>query len=157
MNGLKISVLFFILFSCNDSISKKFCAKVIKIKDGDTIELLDETNEKITIRLSDIDCPEKEQPYGDSAMIYTSEVCLKKNVIVINNGTYDKYNRLIGTILIDNKSLNQELILHGLAFHCKEYSKNIEYRKNEEYAKKNKKGLWSAKNIIAPWDWRKNN
>ena len=27
----------------------------------------------------------------------------------------------------------------------------------EEYAKKNKKGLWSAKNIIAPWDWRKNN
>jgi micrococcal nuclease len=33
--------------------------KVVKIKDGDTVELLSPDHQNITVRLAEIDCPEK--------------------------------------------------------------------------------------------------
>ena len=57
----------FLLLGCNNSkLTDNFIAKVIGVKDGDTIEVLKE-KQSIIIRLSDIDCPEKSQPNGSAA------------------------------------------------------------------------------------------
>jgi endonuclease YncB( thermonuclease family) len=48
--------------------------KVIHIADGDTITVLNDTNEHIKIRLNGIDCPEKAQAYGNKAKGFTKEL-----------------------------------------------------------------------------------
>jgi len=45
----------------------EFTAKVIKMVDGDTIDVLTDDNQTIRIRLNGIDCPERGQPYGNNA------------------------------------------------------------------------------------------
>ncbi len=134
-----------------------FTAKVIAIKDGDSIDVLYE-NKKISIRLADIDCPEirNKQPFGKEAKKYTASLCFGQKVTVQNNNKFDKYKRLIATIINpQNINVNKELIIAGLAWHFKKYSKNNEYELLQQTAKANKKGLWKDATPVAPWEWRK--
>jgi len=56
--------------------NKTFKAKVIRIMDGDTMEVLCQKT-PIKIRLAHIDCPEKRgsQPFGNNAKIALSDLC----------------------------------------------------------------------------------
>ena len=38
-------------------------AKVIGIKDGDTVEVIDKLDKTTILRLAEVDCPEKKQPF----------------------------------------------------------------------------------------------
>ena len=57
-------------------------------------------------------------------------------------------------ILPDGKELNRELVQAGLAWWYRKYSDDKSLGKLEADAKKNRRGLWSDKNPVAPWDWR---
>lgn len=46
------------------SISQTLSGKVVAIKDGDTVVVLDSLNNQTTLRLAEVDCPEKNQPFG---------------------------------------------------------------------------------------------
>jgi len=131
-----------------------FIAKVIGIKDGDTIEILKD-QKPIVVRLADIDCPEKSQPFGSVAKIFVSDFCFGKEVTINSNGKFDRYKRLIATVIFDNVSLNKQLVINGYAWHFKKYSNNQEFAALEERARQNKVGLWAENNPTAPWDWRK--
>ncbi len=151
----------FLLFSFNKEVKTmlptSFTAKVIAIKDGDSIDVLYENN-KISIRLADIDCPEirNKQPFGREAKKYTATLCFGQNVTVQNNIKFDRYKRLIATIINQqNKNVNKELVIAGLAWHFKKYSTKLDYEVLQQTAKANKKGLWKDANAIAPWEWRK--
>lgn len=148
-------VLFLILqfLSCSNFESgKAFFAKVIGVKDGDTIEVL-YSGESITIRLLDIDCPEKKQAFGNKAKQFTSQMCFNKEVKIATNGR-DRYKRILATVYIDERCLNEELLKEGLAWHYVKYSKNKEYSHLEMSARQNRKGLWNDDNPIAPWEFR---
>lgn len=56
--------------------------KVIQIKDGDTIVILDDKNNQHVIRVADIDCPEYKQPYSKKAKEFTAEQVFKKKVFI---------------------------------------------------------------------------
>ena len=145
----------FLLLGCNNSkLTDNFIAKVIGVKDGDTIEIL-KGKQSIIIRLSDIDCPEKSQPFGSAAKKFTSEFCFGKEVKIISNGKFDRYKRLIATVIIDDVSLNKQLVIYGLAWHFKKYSDSKELVGIEEKARQNKVGLWADNNPTPPWEWRK--
>lgn len=129
--------------------------KVIGVKDGDTFVLLINGIEQV-IRFAHIDCPEKKQPFGKTAKYFVSDICFGKNVKIIHNGKYDRYKRLIAEVILkDGTNLNKELIKQGLAWHFIKYSDDIEYSELEKEAKRNRIGLWSEKNPISPWEWRK--
>src|SRR5436190_2222778 len=49
------------------STTKSFTAKVIRILDGDTIEIRPSESSILKIRLQGIDAPESSQPFGDTA------------------------------------------------------------------------------------------
>ncbi|HTH31900.1 MAG TPA: thermonuclease family protein, partial [Lacibacter sp.] len=51
--------------------------------------------------------------------------------------------------------INKELVAKGMAWHFVKYSSSKELAKAELLARKQKVGLWSLKNPVAPWDWRK--
>jgi endonuclease YncB( thermonuclease family) len=155
-----VAFIFLFLLNYNSQIEKQdkyptiFLAKVIGIKDGDTVEVL--FNEvPIVIRLEHIDCPEKKQPYGKRAKQFTSDFAFGKTVHVLSTGKKDRWGRLIAVIEFDNKNLNKELVKNGLAMHFKKYSKDLSYDLIERKAKKDKIGMWSQPKVIAPWVYRK--
>jgi len=152
--------LFLCSFKGDDQYSKlpkKFHAKVIAIKDGDTIEVLYENN-PVSIRLAHIDCPEikKQQPFGQAAKTFTSDICFGQIVTVENEGKFDRYKRCIAVIINDNnENVNKALVKAGLAWHFLKYSKDSTYDDLETIARKSKIGLWADENPTPPWQWRK--
>lgn len=132
-----------------------FEGKVVGIKDGDTFEILyDGQSEKV--RLADIDCPEKQQPFGNNAKQYASDLCFGQTVKVTSTGKRDRYKRVVGTITtLEGTNVNEELVKAGLAWHYKKYSENDTLSFFEVQAKYQKIGLWKDKNPVAPWNWRK--
>lgn len=159
---MKLTILYFLmLFGCpvalvesNVLSSETFSGKVVGVKDGDTVVVLRD-GVAITIRLEHVDCPEKGQPFGNNAKKFASDFCYGKLVRLEHKGKTDRYKRLIAEIYIGKKCLNKELVNNGLAWHFVKYSSNTEYASLEKQARKNKIGLWSHPNPIAPWEWRK--
>lgn len=132
-----------------------FSGKVIGVMDGDTIEVLNSDNKPIRVRLAAIDCPEKAQPFGSKAKQFTASLCFGKVVTVKPTGT-DQYGRTLANIILpDGRSLNEEILRSGFAWHYKKYSSDEKLSLLEKEASKNKIGLWIDPNPIAPWDFRK--
>lgn len=129
--------------------------KVIGIKDGDTILVLDDNNNQITLRLAEVDCPESGQPFGKNAKQYTSSQVFGKRIKFYKTNS-DRYGRTIAKIYYDNgKYLSEEIIKAGLGWWYFRYSDNRNLGVLETNAKKLKKGLWSENNALAPWEYRK--
>lgn len=154
MKDLRLITMLFILFAFANLFSYDIVGKVIAVKDGDTIEVL-QGKETYRIRLFGIDCPEKNQAFGNKAKQFTSDKCFGKKVTVrVNNK--DMYGRYVADVILpDGNNLNVLLVKNGLAWHYKAYSKDKNLAKLEENARKKRIGLWADKNPIAPWEFRK--
>jgi len=130
--------------------------KVIKIKDGDTVVVLLADKTQQTIRLAEVDCPENGQAFGNNAKKFTSDQVFGKNIVFYQVGK-DRYGRSIAGIFYDgDKYLSREIVKAGFGWWYFKASKNTELRKLQDEAKQNRLGLWSDKNAISPWDFRKN-
>ncbi len=145
-------VQFFLILSL--SIVTSITGKVIKIYDGDTFRIDTKKMEEYKIRISDIDCPEKNQSYGIEAKNFLTKKILNKTVL-IKNIKRDKYNRIIGLVIYDkNKDLGRDILESGFAWVWK-FSKNVPYKRIESQARKKKIGLWKKNHPIDPYNWRK--
>jgi endonuclease YncB( thermonuclease family) len=60
-------LIFLVLISTN--IFAQITAKVVGIKDGDTVVILEKNNTQKTLRLAEVDCPESKQPFGKNAKL----------------------------------------------------------------------------------------
>lgn len=163
----KVALLLFIsCFSSTNLLTKaeqidfikerEFTAKVIRILDGDTMEVLYQ-NSPIKIRLAHIDCPEKryQQPFGAQAKKALSDLCFGQQVTVRVQKS-DRYKRLIAIVINYHRQIvNQEMVRQGMAWHFKKYSSDPVYAEIEIEARKHKVGLWRDPNPVPPWEWRK--
>ena len=167
------SIIFFtnafvIIFTLNiNYLRADFTAKVQRVVDGDTVHVIDKAGKKFKVRLTGIDAPEKNQPYGLAATYKLTEILINKLVLLKskpNNGkpyTIDRYKRVLAKIILDGRDINLSQVLRGYAWHFKRYQKQQSPSDRELYseaeidAKKNELGLWEEKNPIAPWKWRK--
>jgi endonuclease YncB( thermonuclease family) len=129
---------------------------VIAIKDGDTVIVLDTLSHQTTLRLAEVDCPEKSQPFGTKSKQFTSDQIYLKTIKYIVTDT-DRYGRSIAMIYYDtdNKYLSAEIIKAGMGWHYKRYSTSKELANFEIKARKEKIGLWVDNNPIEPSEWRK--
>lgn len=128
--------------------------KVIAIKDGDSIVVLNDSNLRLEVRLAHIDCPERGQPFGKAARQFTSDFCFGKEVTLFQTDI-DRYDRLVCEIEVAGESLNLALVQNGLAWHHIWYSDDRDFSRAEQKAKRAKKGLWTDPDPIPPWEWRK--
>ncbi|MFT6841821.1 MAG: micrococcal nuclease [Psychroserpens sp.] len=131
-------------------------AKIIRILDGDTVEIL-YNQLPIKLRLEHIDAPEKrgKQPYGNKAKLILSDLCFGQMVKIHTEGGFDRNGRLIGVIYnYAGLNVNKEMVRLGLAWHFKKYSEDNSYDFLEQEARNGKIGLWQDKTPIAPWDYR---
>ncbi|TWR25846.1 nuclease [Mucilaginibacter pallidiroseus] len=148
-------VLLIVIISITACNKKENLYRVVKVKDGDTLELLSPDNVPVTVRLAEIDCPEKSQAFGQKAKQFTADLCFGKMVsLVVNNR--DRYGRTVGQVLLeDGTNVNYEIVKNGYAWQYQAYSKNPELSLLQEHARQSRLGLWQDSNPTPPWDFRK--
>lgn len=128
-----------------------FSAKVIKISDGDTITVLN-GKEQTKVRLYGIDAPEKKQDYGQKSRQFLASLIAGQMVEVEPKGK-DRYKRTLGTIYLNGKDINAQMVLNGYAWAYVKYSRI--YVDHEKMAREKKLGLWQSSNPTPPWVWRR--
>ena len=157
---MKIIIALILAIASCSSFAEQLTGKVIKVTDGDTVNVLTSDNETHRIRLSGIDAPEKKQAFGNRSKQALAELIDEKTVSVEFN-KLDKYQRVVGKIMFNGQDVNLRQIKLGLAWHYKKYEKeqDVEDRSiyaNAEYiAQVVKAGLWFDANPTAQWDFRK--
>jgi micrococcal nuclease len=62
--------------------------KVVHVTDGDTIVVLTEDKEQVSIRLYGIDTPESRQPFGSKATRYVRDIAALEIVEIDEKGTW---------------------------------------------------------------------
>lgn len=150
----KIILILICLISTLSFSQKIITGLVVKIKDGDTVVVLDSTKTMHTVRLAGVDCPEKKQDYGVLAKTFVSDLIYNKKVKV-EILSKDMYGRNIGFIYIEDKNVSEELLRNGLAWHYVKYSNSKKLQLLENYARQKQIGIWSKENPTRPWEFRK--
>ena len=154
MRGLLTSFVafyFFVSFSCKAQI---ISGKTVAITDGDTFKLLTADSTLYRVRLANIDCPERRQPFSKRAKQFASDAIFGKEVCIEVLST-DRNGRLIANVFYDaNLVLNEEFLKAGLAWHFRRYSRDPGLQQLEDRARKAKVGLWITQDAVPPWEWR---
>jgi endonuclease YncB( thermonuclease family) len=108
--------------------------KIVKMADGDTLTILDASNEQHRIRLAGIDAPEKGQPFGTKAREALAGKVFGQavRVEVID---VDRYHREVGRIYLSERFINMEMVRDGFAWRYVQYDKPGEFITAENEAR----------------------
>lgn len=134
--------------------------RVVKVIDGDTVTLLDASKIQHKIRLAGIDAPESKQPYGQKSKEALSALVAGQQVEV-DWHKRDRYGRVVSKIIAGVRDVNLAQVRAGMAWWYRKYANEQSpvdqrlYKDAEAKAKQASVGLWSGKNPIPPWEWRK--
>jgi micrococcal nuclease len=132
---------------------------LVRVLDGDTVEVRDAGNDLHRIRLAGIDAPESGQPFGTQA---------KRHLLALVGGASvtvdwhkrDRYGRIVGKVMRDGADANLALVEAGFAWWYREYQREQSPRDRELYAAAESRartrgaGLWADPRAIPPWEWR---
>lgn len=130
--------------------------RVVGVHDGDTITVLTDGNKSVKVRLDGIDAPESKQAFGARAKETLSDLVYGKTVAV-RVRTTDRYGRAVGRIIVNGTDVNLAMVRLGMAWWYRAYAKrDKELEAAESEARAAGRGLWTDKDAVPPWDWRKN-
>jgi len=127
--------------------------RVDAVHDGDTVTCLDEQGQPQKIRLQGIDAPEYGQPYGDTARRALAGK-LAGGTVRVEGRARDQHGRLLGTLWIDDRNLNRELVAEGFAWVFGGFSPDEELLAAEAAARRQRRGLWADQQPVEPRQWR---
>lgn len=127
--------------------------KVVSIADGDTLTVRT-ADKTVKVRLVHIDAPESGQPFGSRSKQNLSDLTFGKTVDLIGSEK-DRYGRLLAVVKVDGLEVNLEQVKAGLAWAYLEYKPPVNYVEAEKRARAARASLWSDRQPVAPWDYRK--
>jgi len=131
-----------------------FTGKVVEVVDGDTLAVLRNGGRR-SIRLSGIDAPELEQPYGPEARRLVRGMVLYERVGIIIRSE-DGYGRIVADIVLPTGSiLNEQIIEAGLAWWYRDFSNDPRLGELEAIARDQRRGLWRDPDPVSPWQYRR--
>lgn len=103
----------------NDSFLYTYNAKLIKIVDGDTLDVIVDLGfdvfKKIRCRLANINAPEMNTDAGKASKQYLVNLIPVNSDIVIKSKKYDKYGRSVATIYFNDININDLMLHEGYA------------------------------------------
>lgn len=155
---MKMLVVLFGLSIFNVS-AETINAKVIRVLDGDTIDVVTLPANVLTyetpirIRFANIDAPEKSQAYGMQSRAVLAAAIEDKRVD-IDIMAHDKYGRAIGTVTLNGNNINRYMVETGSAWVYRQYCKDKIMYALELKARYGKKGLWAESKPVPPWEYR---
>jgi endonuclease YncB( thermonuclease family) len=127
--------------------------KIKRVVDGDTVHVFYQ-DEVYKIRLTEIDAPERDQPYGSNSTEYLKSL-LKEGMVDVDISGTDRYGRKLGRLYWQGIDINRELVSAGYAWVYDQYVTDKSFYENQSKARNSKKGLWEDQNPLEPWNWRK--
>jgi endonuclease YncB( thermonuclease family) len=155
MRLLLLSLALLAPLACAETLT----GRVVGIADGDTITVLDTSNQQHRIRLNGIDAPEKKQPFGSRAKQNLSSLAFGKDARV-EWSKLDRYGRIVGKVIVDGQDVGLQQVQAGLAWWYRQYAREqspqdqVNYARAEEAARLARLGLWSDAQSIPPWEYR---
>lgn len=139
---------------CSSAAADVIACRVVGVSDGDTITALCRDNQQLKVRLAEIDAPEKVQPFGQASKKSLSDLCFGKQAEITTHGL-DRYGRSIGRVSCEGTDANAEQVRRGLAWVYDKYVTDRTLYPIQDEARQERRGLWSDKNPVPPWEWRK--
>ncbi|GHV42080.1 hypothetical protein FACS1894179_10740 [Bacteroidia bacterium] len=128
--------------------------KVVSVADGDTMTILTADKKQIKIRMLGIDAPERGQDFGTVARQQLNNLCYGKTVIVEKKDE-DQYGRVLGVVYVDGMNVNEYMVRNGLAWYYRHFVNDPRLDSLELLARKEKVNIWSMKNPMPPYEFRK--
>lgn len=133
--------------------ASELSGRVVGVADGDTLTLLHDQT-PVRIRLSEIDAPEKAQPFGQRSKQSLSDLCYGKDARVTVS-TQDRYGRSIGRVWCAGTDANAEQVRRGMAWVYDRYATDKTLYRLQDLAQQARQGLWADSVPVKPWEWRK--
>jgi endonuclease YncB( thermonuclease family) len=148
-----------ILLSSIQLFATEFSARVIRVVDGDSVNVLRLPERvELKLRLYGIDAPEWKQAYGKESKDALNGLLGTNREIFVKVLDKDRYGRLICNLHLNSEDIpvNEWMVSKGNAWHYVKYAQDdINLQQAEKNARKNKLGLWSLETPIPPWEFRK--
>jgi endonuclease YncB( thermonuclease family) len=127
---------------------------VIGVSDGDTL-IVKDGDTATTIRLAEIDAPERTQPYSQVSRRNLEALCRRATAVEITPVDTDRYGRTVAHVRCDGVHVNWRQVEDGLAWCFTKYLKQPETcLPLESAAREAKRGLWREANPQPPWEFR---
>jgi len=127
--------------------------RVQAVNDGDTVTCLDTGGRVVKVRLVGIDAPEHDQPHGGRAREALAAK-LSGGVVRVEGTAHDQHGRLLGTLWLEGRNLNRELVAEGHAWSFGGFAEDEELAAAEDAARRGRRGLWADPRPVRPADWR---
>ena len=140
-------------FFAGNALGDEITGLVTRVVDGDTIHVTVGLTKHV-IRLSEIDTPERDQPWGRQASRALADKLNRAKVTVLTTET-DRYGRLVGKVLHGSRDINREMVREGHAWVYRQYLHDRSLLEDERTARQRKVGLWGSNHPIEPWRWRR--
>lgn len=126
---------------------------VVGIADGDTLHARCGDSPAITVRLAEIDAPEKRQAFGDRSRQHLAELCFQKRADITPK-IRDRYGRTVARVSCEGKDASTEQARAGMAWAFTRYLTDPAVKALEIEAREAHRGLWADAEPVAPWEWR---
>ncbi len=134
-------------------------ATVTKVNDGDSIEV-DTAQGHARVRMSAIDTPEYDQPYGTQSSTALKTLLPIGSSVELEVVTQDQFHRMVATVwLIEGDrrtNINEAMLSQGHAWAYRRYMKDAKFCDLEQEARAKKSGLWAqpVSDWVYPPEWR---
>ncbi|ECD1574141.1 thermonuclease family protein [Salmonella enterica subsp. enterica serovar Virchow] len=143
--------------------SPELVGKVVRVLDGDTFELLVD-QQPVRIRVTGIDAPEKDQPFGQRSRQSLADM-VDGNPVAVRVKGKDRYGRTLGAVYAKICApsapchavyVNAEQVKTGMAWAYRFHGQAADpaMLKLETKARSERVGLWSTPTAVEPWKWR---
>ena len=118
-----------------------YTARVVKVVDGDTVDVRRGDGGVTRIRIHGIDCPEDGRPFAAVARRFTRTLVFDRDVVVAPLDR-DRYGRTVARIRVDGSDVSESLVQAGLAWHFRRYSDDPRLDALEREAREAGRGVW---------------
>jgi endonuclease YncB( thermonuclease family) len=126
---------------------------VVGVTDGDTLKARCGDAAMTTIRLAEIDAPEKRQPFGERSRQHLAQLCFRKTAEV-HPKARDRYGRTVARVNCAGHDASLEQVRAGMAWAYTGYVTDPAVKGLEASARIAPRGLWVDPAPMAPWEWR---
>lgn len=179
VSKIRAALLFLLLFAGSILVAPQPRARehpiaitgtVIKVRDGDTLQMLTDAGQRIEVRLNAVDAPEKahggmrSQPHAERSRLNLAQLAVRRRATLLHT-TMDKYGRHVGMLALATAQGEVDAgwwqVQSGNAWTYERYLNELpvrmrlRYREAQSQAKAERRGLWADTRPTPPWDWRK--